>query len=190
METDNNLILSHCCWIRLLVTSMNVIHSWGIYSLGWKFDGIPGILNGIYYHLCFIGFFNGLCYELCGLLHNFMSIRVVCYILVIFYIIVELCKKRAGSAISWNNFNEMNWWNEINDSEAAGPIHSLIYFPFRSLLQSFHSITLTPQFHWKQLIEWNENMECNEINVASEVEWSEMMSGEAAELHKYVVNWI
>ena len=76
METDNNLILSHCCWIRLLVTSMNVIHSWGIYSLGWKFDGIPGILNGIYYHLCFIGFFNGLCYELCGLLHNFMSIRL------------------------------------------------------------------------------------------------------------------
>ena len=68
----------------------------------------------------------------------------------------------------------MNWWNEINDSEAAGPIHSLIYFPFRSLLQSFHSITLTPQFHWKQLIEWNE------INVASEVEWSEMMSGEPA----------
>ena len=76
METDNNLILSHCCWIRLLVTSINVIHSWGIHSLGWKFDGIPGILNGIYYHLCFIGFFNGLCYELCGLLHNFMSIRI------------------------------------------------------------------------------------------------------------------
>ena len=76
METDNILILSHCCWIRLLVTSMNVIHSWGIYSLGWKFDGIPGIVNGIIYHLCFIGFFNGLCYELCGLLHNFMSIRV------------------------------------------------------------------------------------------------------------------
>lgn len=84
METDNNLILSHCCWIRLLVTSMNVIHSWGIYSLGWKFDGIPGILNGIYYHLYLIGFFNGLCYELCGLLHNFMSIRllsVLCYLL-------------------------------------------------------------------------------------------------------------
>ena len=76
METDNILILSHDCWIRLLVTSMNLIHSWGVYSIGWKLDGIPGITNGIYNHIYFIGFYNGLCYELCGLLHNFMSIRM------------------------------------------------------------------------------------------------------------------
>ena len=76
METDNILILSHDCWIRLLVTSMNLIHSWGVYSIGWKLDGIPGITNGIYNHIYIIGFYNGLCYELCGLLHNFMSIRM------------------------------------------------------------------------------------------------------------------
>ena len=46
METDNNLILSHDCWIRLLVTSMNLIHSWGVYSIGWKLDGIPGAVTG------------------------------------------------------------------------------------------------------------------------------------------------
>ena len=45
LETDNNLILPINKWIRLLVTSINVIHSWGIHSLGLKFDGIPGILN-------------------------------------------------------------------------------------------------------------------------------------------------
>ena len=80
METDNILILSHDCWIRLLVTSMNLIHSWGVYSIGWKLDGIPGITNGIYNHIYFIGFYNGLCYELCGLLHNFMSIRMKVHI--------------------------------------------------------------------------------------------------------------
>ena len=76
METDNNLILPINKWIRLLVTSINVIHSWGIHSLGWKFDGIPGILNLFYCHFYFIGFIHGFCYELCGLLHNFMSIRM------------------------------------------------------------------------------------------------------------------
>ena len=84
METDNILILSHDCWIRLLVTSMNLIHSWGVYSIGWKLDGIPGITNGIYNHIYIIGFYNGLCYELCGLLHNFMSIRMKVISLILF----------------------------------------------------------------------------------------------------------
>ena len=97
METDNHLILRHSHWIRLLVTSMNVIHSWGIYSLGWKFDGIPGILNGIYYHLCFIGFFNGLCYELCGLLHNFMSIRLRSIIYFYFDLYVDSIFNSSGT---------------------------------------------------------------------------------------------
>lgn len=45
LETDNYLLLFNGKWIRLLVTSINVIHSWGVHSLGLKFDGIPGILN-------------------------------------------------------------------------------------------------------------------------------------------------
>ena len=73
METDNNLILPINKWIRLLVTSINVIHSWGIQSLGLKFDGIPGILNLTYCNFSLMCYFHGLCYELCGLLHNFMS---------------------------------------------------------------------------------------------------------------------
>jgi len=71
-----SIVTSH--YLQLLVTSMNLIHSWGVYSIGWKLDGIPGITNGIYNHIYIIGFYNGLCYELCGLLHNFMSIRMRC----------------------------------------------------------------------------------------------------------------
>ena len=79
METDNNLILPINNWIRLLITSINVIHSWGLYSLGLKFDGIPGIINLIYCKITIISYHYGLCYELCGLLHNFMSIRIIIY---------------------------------------------------------------------------------------------------------------
>ena len=77
LETDNNLLLPFNKWIRLLVTSINVIHSWGVHTLAVKFDGIPGILNLVYLNFLSIGFFHGLCYELCGLLHNFMSIRIL-----------------------------------------------------------------------------------------------------------------
>ena len=45
LETDNNLILPVNKWIRLMVTGVNVIHSFGLSTLGLKFDGIPGILN-------------------------------------------------------------------------------------------------------------------------------------------------
>ena len=98
LETDNNLILPFNKWIRLLVTSINVIHSWGIHTLGFKFDGIPGILNLVYLNFLSIGFFHGLCYELCGILHNFMSIRIkilVCGIFIdikLFKIMIYLLK--------------------------------------------------------------------------------------------------
>ena len=82
LETDKLLILPFNKWIRLLVTSINVIHSFGVYTLGFKFDSIPGILNLVYLNFLSIGFFHGLCYELCGLLHNFMSIK--------FYIIIYI----------------------------------------------------------------------------------------------------
>jgi cytochrome c oxidase subunit 2 len=41
LETDNNLILPVNKWIRLLITGVNVIHSFGLHSLGLRFDGIP-----------------------------------------------------------------------------------------------------------------------------------------------------
>ena len=117
MENDNNLILSHCCWIRLLVTSMNVIHSWGIYSLGWKFDGIPGILNGIYYHLYFIGFFNGLCYELCGLLHNFKVFNSQLFFSIWFHQ-MKIKLSESIESVNFIYFNNLYFTNSFKDNQA------------------------------------------------------------------------
>ena len=50
LETDNNLILPVHKWIRLLVTGVNVIHSFGLHSLGLRFDGIPGRFNSVSHH--------------------------------------------------------------------------------------------------------------------------------------------
>jgi len=50
LETDNNLILPVNKWIRLLITGVNVIHSFGLHSLGLRFDGIPGRLNSVSFY--------------------------------------------------------------------------------------------------------------------------------------------
>ena len=69
LETDNNLILPVNKWIRLLVTAVNVIHSFGLPTLGLRFDGIPGRLNAVAFQFARAGFFRGTCMELCGMLH-------------------------------------------------------------------------------------------------------------------------
>jgi cytochrome c oxidase subunit 2 len=76
LETDNNLILPVNKWIRLLVTGVNVIHSFGVHSLGLKFDGIPGRLNSVSLQFARAGFFRGACMELCGILHAYMPIKI------------------------------------------------------------------------------------------------------------------
>jgi len=77
LETDNNLILPTNKWIRLLLTGINVIHSFGIPSLGLRFDGIPGRLNSISFECIRVGFFRGACMELCGMLHGYMPIKIL-----------------------------------------------------------------------------------------------------------------
>ena len=69
LETDNLLLFPANKWIRLLITGVNVIHSFGLPSLGLRFDGIPGRLNAVAFQFSRAGFFRGACMELCGMLH-------------------------------------------------------------------------------------------------------------------------
>ncbi|MCK4869342.1 MAG: cytochrome c oxidase subunit II, partial [Alphaproteobacteria bacterium] len=45
METDNHVVLPVGKKVRLLFTADDVLHSWGIPSLGIKLDAVPGRLN-------------------------------------------------------------------------------------------------------------------------------------------------
>jgi len=77
LEVDNSLHLPVGVPIRLLITSADVIHSWGIPSLGVKVDAIPGRLNEVYIVIFREGEFYGQCSELCGVNHGFMPIKVL-----------------------------------------------------------------------------------------------------------------
>jgi heme/copper-type cytochrome/quinol oxidase subunit 2 len=76
LATDNNVILPYGSWIRFLITSLDVIHSWTVPSLGIKLDACPGRLNQTALFLKREGFFYGQCSEICGVNHAFMPIVV------------------------------------------------------------------------------------------------------------------
>ena len=77
LEVDNPLMLPGNSYIRFLVTSVDVLHSWAVPSLGIKVDAVPGRLNQIFTFIKRSGDFYGQCSEICGVNHGFMPIVVV-----------------------------------------------------------------------------------------------------------------
>jgi cytochrome c oxidase subunit II len=76
LEVDRPLVIPVETPLRMLVTSMDVIHSWAVPSLGIKIDAIPGKLNQFWLYAPYQGVFLGQCSELCGANHGFMPINV------------------------------------------------------------------------------------------------------------------
>ena len=76
LEVDNRLILPSNMSIRLLITAVDVLHSWTIPSFGVKVDACPGRLNQAGLYIKRSGIYYGQCSELCGLNHAFMPIVV------------------------------------------------------------------------------------------------------------------
>lgn len=76
MTTDNVVVLPVDTVIRVQVTSGDVIHAWGVPSLGVMRDAIPGRLNETWVRIQREGFYYGACRELCGANHAFMPIAI------------------------------------------------------------------------------------------------------------------
>lgn len=76
LEVDNRLKLPIEINIRLLITSGDVLHSWGVPSLGVKLDACPGRMNQTMLYIKRSAVFYGQCSELCGINHGFMPIVV------------------------------------------------------------------------------------------------------------------
>uniref|UniRef100_A0AB39A5X5 Cytochrome c oxidase subunit 2 n=1 Tax=Chaetopterus qiani TaxID=3230731 RepID=A0AB39A5X5_9ANNE len=76
LEVDNRLVLPMKAEIRVLVSSMDVIHSWTVPALGVKADAIPGRLNQLTINSSRPGIFYGQCSEICGANHSFMPIML------------------------------------------------------------------------------------------------------------------
>lgn len=76
LEVDNRVVVPSSTFIRFLITSADVLHSWAVPSLGIKVDACPGRLNQIVVFIQRKGVFYGQCSEICGINHGFMPIVV------------------------------------------------------------------------------------------------------------------
>ena len=76
LEVDNRLTLPVRTNIRMLITAVDVLHSWTIPAFGLKMDAVPGRLNQVSLYINRPGVYYGQCSELCGVNHSFMPIVV------------------------------------------------------------------------------------------------------------------
>ena len=76
LEVDNAVILPIGAYVRVNVTSSDVLHSWAVPSLGIKIDAVPHRINTGLIYLQRTGIFYGQCSEICGVNHGFMPIVV------------------------------------------------------------------------------------------------------------------
>jgi cytochrome c oxidase subunit 2 len=77
LETNKRVILPTNTHLRLLITAVDVLHSWTIPSFGVKVDACPGRLNQTSLFIKRFGVFFGQCSEICGVNHGFMPIAVL-----------------------------------------------------------------------------------------------------------------
>jgi cytochrome c oxidase subunit II len=78
LEVDKPMVVPVGAKVRLLLTSMDVIHAWWVPQLAVKKDAIPGVINEIWFEITpdKAGIYRGQCTELCGRDHAFMPIVV------------------------------------------------------------------------------------------------------------------
>jgi|APThiThiocy_ev2_2_1041544.scaffolds.fasta_scaffold00934_22 heme/copper-type cytochrome/quinol oxidase subunit 2 len=76
LQVDKRVIIPVHTFIKMNITSQDVIHSWAVPQLGIKYDAIPGRLISFILSSNMLGIFYGQCSELCGVNHAFMPICV------------------------------------------------------------------------------------------------------------------
>lgn len=76
LETTNPVVLPVAAPIKILVTSVDVLHSWTVPNLGLKVDAVPGRINQFVFEIKQPGTYYGQCSELCGSMHAFMPINL------------------------------------------------------------------------------------------------------------------
>lgn len=93
LETNKRVALPTNTHLRLLVTAVDVLHSWTIPSFGVKIDACPGRLNQVNLFIKRFGLFFGQCSEICGVNHGFMPIVVMALPSLQYYYLIVTCLK-------------------------------------------------------------------------------------------------
>jgi cytochrome c oxidase subunit II len=76
LKVDNPLVVPVDRKVRIITTASDVIHAWGVPSLGVKQDAIPGFVRDTWFRAAKPGDYYGQCFELCGKEHAYMPIHV------------------------------------------------------------------------------------------------------------------
>jgi cytochrome c oxidase subunit 2 len=78
LEVDHPLVIPSGTKVRLLLTSMDVIHAWWVPDFGAKRSAVPGFVNELWFRVDpgKEGIYRGQCTSLCGRDHGFMPIVV------------------------------------------------------------------------------------------------------------------
>ena len=77
LETNKRFVVPGNSHLRLLITAVDVLHSWTIPSFGVKIDACPGRLNQANVFVKRYGMFYGQCSEICGVNHGFMPVSLI-----------------------------------------------------------------------------------------------------------------
>lgn len=76
LGVDERMVVPAGATVKVIVTSNDVIHAFGVPAFWVKMDAIPGRLNETWFKVDRPGLYYGQCYELCGARHAYMPIAV------------------------------------------------------------------------------------------------------------------
>jgi cytochrome c oxidase subunit 2 len=76
LAVDERMVVPQGATVKVIVTSNDVIHAFGIPAFWAKVDAVPGRLNETWFKVDKPGLYYGQCYELCGARHAYMPIAV------------------------------------------------------------------------------------------------------------------
>lgn len=76
LAVDERMVVPVGATVKMIVTSNDVIHAWGVPAFWAKIDAVPGRLNETWFRTDRPGVYYGVCYELCGARHGYMPIAV------------------------------------------------------------------------------------------------------------------
>jgi cytochrome c oxidase subunit II len=76
LAVDYRMVVPVGATVKMIITSNDVIHAWGVPAFWVKIDAVPGRLNETWFRAEQPGVYYGVCYELCGARHGYMPIAV------------------------------------------------------------------------------------------------------------------
>ena len=76
LAVDERVVVPAGATVKMIITSNDVVHAWGIPAFWTKIDAVPGRLNETWFRTDRPGLYYGVCYELCGARHGYMPIAV------------------------------------------------------------------------------------------------------------------